>query len=255
MDPDYLILIAVVATALILPILLLMQQFSIADRQATMHRLANELQLEYMSGVPKSQLGSIATAQLFQMGTGSIWSSIGQDRVTNFMFGQTDQARLQIFDYEYTIGSGKHRHTRRQTVVAMMFAGLHLAPCRVYPESCLNFLAELLGDQDINFEDHPEFSRLFVVQSHHEAETREMFDGPLMDFFCQDPELHFESTRTAFMLHRPRKILDPAEIRTLMASAYQMYQALMDMQERRPVNPAIQMLQAHSVPGNEPTTY
>lgn len=247
MDPTLVIVITVVIACLVVPMLLFMQQYTFADRQVQMRGLANQLGMEFMKSVPLSQLGSISTAKLLHQ--------YDDGRVVHFMFGQTDQARIQIFDFEYTYWSGKYRRTSRQTVVSMTFAGLQLAPCHVYPESCLNFIAELLGDQDINFDDHPEFSRTFVVQSHFEEETRQMFDRTLMDFFCQDPELNFESTRTAFLLYRPGQVLSPAQIQGVMTDAYNMYQELGASQQRRPSNPAIQTIQARSVEGNQPTTF
>lgn len=225
MDSSLVMILTVVVACTVVPILFLLQQYTFSNRQVQMRGLANELGLEFLTSIPVNQVGSIATSRLLQKSD--------QGRVINLMCGETDLARIQIFDFEYEIQYHRHRKTYRQTVVAMMFSGMQLAPCRIYPESCWNFIGELLGDQDINFADHPEFSRRFVVQSHHEAETRAMLDRELMEFFCQDPQRNFESTRTAFLLYEPETVLSVDQIRAKMKDAYSLYQQLLASQERR----------------------
>jgi len=42
---------------------------------------------------------------------------------------------------------------------------MQLIPRQIRPEGLLPIFGEWLGDQDINFPQHPEFSRLYVLQS------------------------------------------------------------------------------------------
>ena len=40
-------------------------------------------------------------------------------RLVNLIQGETDEAELAIFDYRYTVGSGKNSQTHRQSVALL----------------------------------------------------------------------------------------------------------------------------------------
>lgn len=208
----------------------LFQQNQIAVRARLMQALAERIGFHFLTGIPLSQAGSISTSALLK--------KCDHGRLNHFMYGQTDQARLQIFDHEYTIQSSVYGRTRttwtyRQTVVAMTFTGTELVPFKLKPENLFHRFGHWLGDQDIDFRRHPDFSNKYVLESHDRQQVREFLDDELLDFLTDCDLPHFECTRTAFLLYQPETILSVDQIETSMRQAYAIYQALLDRQRRR----------------------
>ncbi len=92
--------------------------------------------------------------------------------VTNLMTGQLGGQQLTVFDYRYTIGAGKGRHSTTQTVVVLPSAKRSLPDLQMAPENPLIRIAEAFGYQDIDIESAPEFSRRYILRGADEAAIR-----------------------------------------------------------------------------------
>ncbi|HAH08293.1 MAG TPA: hypothetical protein DCM05_17505 [Elusimicrobia bacterium] len=89
------------------------------------------------------------------------------------LFSETEEAYL--FDYDYTTGSGKSRHTHRQTLAAFRRSGRALPRFELRPENVLHKIGGLFGYQDIDFEGFPEFSRNYLLRGQDEAAVRALW--------------------------------------------------------------------------------
>ncbi|MEE2739088.1 MAG: hypothetical protein VX435_12740 [Planctomycetota bacterium] len=155
--------------------------------------------------------------------------------VTNIFSGNTAEVHFSIFDYSYNTGRGRRRWYYRQTVIAMQSEQLQCPAFHLRPESKRDIIGSVLQFQDIDFDDHPEFSKAFVLKSDAEDDTRKFFDQELLDYFSEHPGIYFEMTTGMFLLYRKHRLLKPAHAdcyRDFLEDGYLMFQALKDRLSR-----------------------
>lgn len=80
-----------------------------------------------------------------------------------------------VFEFRYTVGSGKNSSTYQQTVAVFDLSPRELPAFELKPEGLTDKLGSLFGGQDINFEEDPEFSRRFRLRGPSEDAIRERF--------------------------------------------------------------------------------
>ncbi|MCH2177521.1 MAG: hypothetical protein MK106_01840 [Mariniblastus sp.] len=156
-------------------------------------------------------------------------------KLTNLWQADTDDLKLGMFDYCFTVGHGKHKKVRRLTVVVVGSESLQAPSCHLRPTVAFwDPIGAMLGKQDINFEEHSAFSKAFVLKSPTEPEARDFFDSELMDFFAQHSDTSFESRDGAFLYFRQWKRVDPTSvaIRDFLGEGYAMLGALQDREAR-----------------------
>ena len=69
---------------------------------------------------------------------------------------------------------------------------LRLPSFSLKPEGFLHRLVASLGLQDINFDTHPEFSRMYQLQGSDEESVRELFQPGVLEYFEQHKGLCVE---------------------------------------------------------------
>ena len=156
-------------------------------------------------------------------------------KLTNLWTADTDDLKLGMFDYCFTVGRGKHKKVRRLTVVLVGTDSLQAPSCHLRPTIAFwDPIGAMLGKQDINFQEHPTFSKAFVLKSNMEQESRAFFDSELMDFFTQHANISFESRDGAFLYFRQWQRVDPtgAAIRDFLGEGYAVLGALQDRAAR-----------------------
>lgn len=84
-------------------------------------------------------------------------------RASNVLHGEWRGRRVIAFDYQYTTGSGKNRHTHHLSA-CLQPVGLRLPNLIIRPETLLDKMGAVVGFDDIDFESD-EFSREFCVKS------------------------------------------------------------------------------------------
>ncbi|MCH2181763.1 MAG: hypothetical protein MK108_07145 [Mariniblastus sp.] len=170
---------------------------------------------------------SLPDFPLFQVGR--------KKRLTNLVLADTPELKMGLFDYCFTVGHGKQKKVRRLSVVVVQSADLHAPRCHLRPQIVFwDPIGALLGKQDINFADHPEFSKAFVLKSDTEEQARAFFDPGLLDFFSQHTNISFETREGAFLYFRQWKRVDPTvdAIQSALAEGYAVLGALQDRLER-----------------------
>jgi len=195
------------------------------QRRQAIAELAQSLGLDFF---PESDIHSL-----------SIWQQVpffnrGQShKLLNHLKGETDTTAIHIFDFRFVVGNGKNSHTHQQTVVAMLSEDLQAPAFELSPESLFHRLGEWFGMQDIDFDDHPEFSRKFVLRAEDEAQVRQFMDRPLLDFLSQKPDIHLAVRPQELCLFRPNVRVPPEKWKELMGEAYEIFHALLACVERQ----------------------
>jgi hypothetical protein len=184
-------------------------------RREAIERFAADSGLTFSAEDVEKTRARLVDFQLFKEGRGQ--------RAYNLVRAEAEGVRMSVFDYQFTTGSGKSQHTYRQTVLAVESNGLHLPPLSIRPENLFDALAGILGFRDIDFEDHPEFSRGFVLKSPDEERTRKLFDDEMFQFFTQRRDVALEANRNRFVYYRRNRIVPPAEIKNFLADGLQLF--------------------------------
>jgi hypothetical protein len=135
-------------------------------------------------------------------------------RASNVMRMEEQGERVQIVDHQHTVGSGKHRHTRIQTVVHIRSPRLSLPPFVLSPENAFHKLGGLLGYHDIDFPESPEFSSKYLLRSKEaEDQVRMLFHPAVRLFFEHRPPLTVEGHNEELLIYRGSHRVKPEDLR------------------------------------------
>ncbi len=194
-------------------------------RREAIEGLAESLGLGFEAKPLFESLGPLLHLPAFGMGRSKV--------VMNQLSGETEFAAIKIFDYRYTTGGGKNSHTWSQTMVSMSSPNMTAPEFDLQPEHFFFKIGEFFGMQDIDFDEHPEFSKTFILKSQTEDAVRSFFDEELINFFCTKKDIHFAVGESQLILFRPGKSETPEKWKDLMNEGFQAYQALSACVERR----------------------
>jgi len=163
----------------------------------------------------------------------------------NLISGDAGDVRISIFDYQYNeerIDSLTHSNTgssqtnsqkpriRFQTVVALESANIQVPDFSMRRQHALfDKLGKFLGGQDIDFDDFPEFSKMFVLQGPDEEAIRRFFTPSLIGFFEKKVGHSVAGKQGKMILYKTRKYATPEEIKDLLAAAYEVYGHIADI--------------------------
>lgn len=178
------------------------------QRSEALRSAANSLGLNYV-GDDSSRAVEVSTA-LFRRG--------GSRRFRNVMNGAYAGFQVSVFDYSYTVSSGKNSSTFTQTVAAFV-QQRHLPVFELRPQGFMDRVAEMFVHKDINFESHPVFSKRFVLKGEDEASVRSLFTPALLSSFEMLPpekQWHIEGSGMTLLLYRSNVRVPPQDIRAFL---------------------------------------
>ncbi|MBC7884430.1 MAG: hypothetical protein H7X99_03085 [Saprospiraceae bacterium] len=116
--------------------------------------------------------------KLFEHGSGTIRN------LSQFKASSMD-SEINLFDYKYTISTGKTAHTFDQTVFFVNSKLLGLPEFIMKPEHFGHKIAAYLGWEDIDFEQYQTFSDKYHLLGEDDAFIRHAFDGEILKFFSK----------------------------------------------------------------------
>jgi hypothetical protein len=132
-------------------------------------------------------------------------------RMKNVVYGQLNGAKSALFDYQYTVGHGKHRHTYTQSVLYFETPKLQLPQFTLSPEGFMHKLISALGYQDIDFGNRPEFSKKYLLRGPNEVEVRKVFQDHVLAFYEANQGLQTEGGGNQLFVYRLGYRVPPAE--------------------------------------------
>jgi hypothetical protein len=130
---------------------------------------------EFAEEAPLNYLPNLDNFALFGDGHGK--------QIKNLMYGETNGVKAALFDYIYTVGSGKHQHTYSQSVVYFEQRNLNVPFFSLRPENALHKLIAAFGYQDIDFGNRPTFSSKYLLRGTDEQGIRNTFSDALLAFY------------------------------------------------------------------------
>ena len=162
---------------------------------------------------------------LERLGSFHLFSRGHSKKIKNMLHGETGSLEVAIFDYWYTTGHGKHRHTHGQSVVYFSCTALSLPRFALRPEGLFHKIGSVLGYQDIDFESHPRFSKTYLLRGEDEAQVRELFNDELLTFFETEHKLCVEGGGDQLVFYRGSKRIKPDEVQQFMDEGVRVFTA------------------------------
>lgn len=191
-------------------------------RSKKLRDIANELGIKFSVRGEWSLLSRLTHFQLFSKGDGR--------KIYNMLHGTTNDVEMAIFDYQYTTGSGKHRQTHTQSVISFQSPLLNLPYFTMRPEGFFDKIAGLVGYQDIDFDTHPQFSKMYVLRGRNEPEIRDFFNDDLLTTLESLARVNVDAGGDQLVVYRPSKRITPQGVRAFMEEGFQIYALFRDAQ-------------------------
>ena len=178
-----------------------------AKRRKELEKEAHKLGMSFSEKDDWGLIGFLKDFKLFRKGFGK--------RVTNVMHAQDDWLKMEarVFDYRYTIHSGKSSRVFRQTVFFMQSKQLGLPEFLLKPENIFHKIGQLLGMQDIDFEEYPAFSNQYLLKGDDEDYIRATMNDQVLKFFTVEKNWTLEGVNYYLLFYRNNKLLHPSQIR------------------------------------------
>ncbi|MDQ3800745.1 MAG: hypothetical protein M3384_14960 [Acidobacteriota bacterium] len=136
---------------------------------------------------------------------------------------QHDGGTAYLFDYAYTVGSGKHQQTYTQTVIAFHTPRLMIPFFALYPESFFSFIGEMFGYNDIDFATHPQFSKRFKLSGRDEMPIRSFFHPQVLSFFENVPNIRLDGGGNYLFVYIHNQTFQPEALNGFLNTALHIY--------------------------------
>ena len=134
-----------------------------------------------------------------------------------------DGGQLFIFDYVYTVRSGRSAKNHTTTVIAFHCPRLQLPYFTLYPESVLSIIGELVGWKDIDFVSHPTFSRRYKLSGEQEMHIRQVFSQHVLTSFESMPEVSVDGGGKYIFVYTPKQIIEIESLNRCIDNAISIY--------------------------------
>ncbi len=133
----------------------------------------------------------------------------------NILTKYTEFGKVEISDLILTEGDVTKTDTTITVVQVSDIEGTipHFA---LEPEKLWNKLSQMTQGKDIDFKNHPEFSRLFYLRGDDENAVREFFREAVLNYLETHDSIHVESHRNRLLVYAKRDKLSPDEIKSVL---------------------------------------
>jgi hypothetical protein len=132
-----------------------------------------------------------------------------------------------MFDYHYTVSTGKSSYTYKQTVYFRIHNELMLPEFRLFPERWHHQIGKWFGVQDINFIAYPEFSRNYLLQGPQPDFIWKLFqEEKLINHCTTHIGWSVEAVGKYLVMYMPNKIIQTPDMKKCMKTGDALYNLL-----------------------------
>lgn len=189
-------------------------------RSAAMEKVAFNLDMNFVHKDDWGLLNRLKGFKLFK------W---GHSRKIFNLMAKADafmDEQYRIFDYQYVISSNNSSRRYIQTVFFIQSKFLGLPEFLLKPENFFHKIGSFLGMQDIDFEEHPEFSKKYLLQGEDEARIRDVMNNQLIWHFTVEKDWHLEGVGYYLVLYRLDHLVPPKTVEQFYKKGMQIYSFL-----------------------------
>ena len=190
-------------------------------RRQEIEQLASSLNMKYSRKDEFGLVKLMGDFQLFQQGYGR--------KITNILRNTDDMLETDtaVFDYQYTVSTGKSSVTYVTTVFFVNSKRLGLPQFLMKPEHFFHRVGKYLNfTQDIEIEEFPKFSDAYLVQGEFPSMINEMVNPPMARFFTIEKKWSLEGINYYFVFYQKHKKLPPDQIKGFVAKGTQIFEWL-----------------------------
>lgn len=183
--------------------------------------VARNLKLEYR---PTDQWGIVQQLQDFRLFRRGF-----RGRVHHVMSKEDGlmESRVHVFDYRYLKWAGKHTKRVQQTVFFLESRKLALSEFYMRPEYFFHRIGEMLGvTDDIDFEQHLDFSNNYRLTGDDETFIRHNFNEEVLRFFAIEKGWSLEGLGFYLVLYKHGKLLPADKINEFYQKGLKVYEGL-----------------------------
>lgn len=142
-------------------------------------------------------------------------------KIKNILYKNSATGKTILFDYDFKEGSGENSSQYCQTVAAFHVPNRNLPLFSLRPENVFDKVGEFFGQQDIDFESYPEFSKSYRLQGELELAIREVFNFEVLQFFSQNPGWWLEGGGEWLVIYKLARRVQPEELGVFLQEATQ----------------------------------
>lgn len=190
-------------------------------RASKIRALASHLDMQYFPTDEWGMMALLSDFRLFKRGR--------KKKIENVM-RRVDpmlETEVNIFDYRYTVSSGKTTKTHKQTVYFVRSKSLALPEFLMKPENILHQIGEWLNfTQDIDFEDFPEFSQQYLLQGEDEEYIRHKMTPQVLRYFTVERDWTLEGVNYFMIFYQNRKQMEANQIRNFYRKGMSIFSML-----------------------------
>jgi hypothetical protein len=134
-------------------------------------------------------------------------------------YGQLEGVKAALFDYQYSVGHGKHRSTFNQSVVYFEPPNLNLPFFSLRPERTFHKIISALGYQDIDFGNRPDFSKQYLLRGPDEQAVRNAFSDAVLSSYETNPGTCTDGGGNQLFIFRQGYRIAPLEAQSFISWA------------------------------------
>jgi len=147
----------------------------------------------------------------------------------NLMEKYSEDAKIEVSDITVTEILFASKDDTHITVIHLTDTDLLIPDFALEPESLHTKLSEVSGGKDIDFKEHPEFSKMYYLRGDDEEAVRNFFSGPVIQFLESHDEMHIECHKHRLLIFKHRDLMSPEEIE----AAIKFSEAFVDVASKR----------------------
>jgi hypothetical protein len=185
------------------------------SRNNAMRTIASELNLKFTDLNDTGMHAQLSEFKLFDFGS--------SPKISNIMTESMLNSENYVFDYEYVVSTGKSSKIYKQTVFFINSKELSLPQFYQKPENILTKFLALLGFDDIDFINFPEYSDKYNLKGEYEDVIRYYFSKDVLELLTLQKDLYMEGMNYYLILYQIDKICSPTQIKSFRNLGLMLY--------------------------------
>ncbi|MCW8875487.1 MAG: hypothetical protein OQK51_00405 [Kangiellaceae bacterium] len=153
--------------------------------------------------------------QLFQQGS--------RRRITDLMSKKSGEDFIKVFRYQHAKFDGDKRRVSIQRIVSFTNFNYQFPEFDLKPEHIFHEIGNLIGYQDIDFVEHPSFSKKYLLQGRNERAIRKLFAPGLLEYIENREGIFVEARGNTLIFYREYYQLEPEQITDFLQEAKEVY--------------------------------
>ncbi|MBL8813721.1 MAG: hypothetical protein JNM43_26375 [Planctomycetaceae bacterium] len=217
MNLDSTMVLTILGIASVIAVIIVLAIYFERRRTAQMVEYGTALGFTVQQVMPGELDGFSGSTQVMNTGRGR--------KAHNILRREVAPLDVVLCDYRYIVGSGKHSRTIHQTLAIFRSPRLQTPDFVISPEGFFSRVGAMLGWQDIDFDDSPEFSRKFVLKGSNEEAIRGFLTPERRDLLTTMDRLCLEAFPGCFYFWFDGKRTPPDKLQGFFEKAFSVYSA------------------------------